>query len=128
MSALQSGSLELRQFISFTGNILTVNLSAVPAGTTLPTPATVATAPGTLLTQIRIQVLNVIVSGGTTPSLLFSGTVMADNLQANPLPLVPSLFGNLTGRAAAVSLAYNSEISFPASGQPLSAAEPAPVS
>jgi hypothetical protein len=119
-ASLQQGSAEIRQFVSFSAGVLTVDLSVVPIGTELPTPASATTPPGTVLTQIRIQVQNVIVTNGTlTPTMLFSGTVLPSvttNGENGTAPLVPNLFGNLSGRAAAFSLAFNSQIFFPGLG------------
>jgi hypothetical protein len=114
-SGLQLGTLEARQFVKFIGNVLTIDLSAVPAGTVIPTPATATLPPGTLLTEIRIQVQNAIVTDSSPQTMLFSGVVLAGGT-GTTTPSLPGLFGDLSGRAAAVFVAFQNPITFPGLG------------
>jgi hypothetical protein len=124
-SGLQLGTLEARQFVKFVGSVLTVDLSIVPAGAVIPTPATATLPPGTLLTEIRIQVQNATVTDSSPQTILFSGIVLASSSNGGSgtgstgttgTPMLPGLFGDPSGRAATVSLAFNNPITFPGLG------------
>jgi hypothetical protein len=95
---------------------------------------------GTLINEVRIQVQNVIVTGGIHPTMLFSGIVSPSSNAGTgatgttgtvtigeagiPIPAAggtgepgspvsPNLFGNLQGNAASVSLAFMGSFQFP---------------
>jgi hypothetical protein len=113
-SGLQSGQMALRNFFTLSGGILTVDLRALPADTPLPAMAT--TPPGSLVNEIRIQVRSAVVGGGDTPTIVFSGAVLESDegtsTTEGETPLRPNLFGEITGRAAAVSLAFRDSAAF----------------
>jgi hypothetical protein len=167
-SGLATGTNELRSVVSLSGNTMTISLFTSPSTAQFPTQtfsglggALSVTPAGSLLSQFTMRVSNVIVTDGSTPTMLFSGvanenasstttgagaatgtgmatgtgsttatgtvgmtnpsgaatgTTTSGGGMATAAGLVPNLFGNQGGRAAAVSLAFNSPIQFPGLG------------
>jgi hypothetical protein len=101
-AAVAAGTLEIRQFATFnsTNSLLTLNNFTVQTGAPLPTP-TGTIVPSSIFSIVAIKVDKVYTSCTPTASVLFVGTV-ATNTPA-------SVFGNLTGVPAAVSIGLTSD-------------------
>lgn len=101
-AAVAAGTLEIRQFATFdtTNQLLTLNNFTVQKGAPLPTP-TGTIPPGSIFSIAAIKVDKVYTSCTPSASVMFVG-VVATNTPA-------SVFGNLTGAPAEVSIGLTAD-------------------
>ena len=145
-ATLVAGTTQLRDVVSLSGNTMTISLFSVPATAAFPTlmvaPATTVTPPGSLITQMTMQVSNAIITHGAASTMLFSGIVnptttstttgattgTAAGTTATPTgaALVPNLFNISSASAASVSLAFDSGFTFPGLGATPATPNPGP--
>jgi hypothetical protein len=142
-AGLIAGTTQLRDVASLSGNTMTISLFSVPATAAFPTlmiaPATTVTPPGSLITQMTMQVSNVIITHGPASTMLFSGivnptatsttsgtTTGATTATTSGTALVPNLFNISSPGAASLSLAFGSGFTFPGLGATSATPNPGP--
>ena len=95
VAAVVAGAVELRESVTYnpTNQVLTVNEFSVQTGSAIPT-----TGNRTVLSTVSINVDKVYSSLTPRPSLMLTGTIVAN--------APPSPFGNLSGAPAALGIGY----------------------